>query len=87
MKFEWDPKKARANFHKHGVSFADAISVLFDELAITIEDIDHDEQRFVTLGTDAFGRILIVVYSYREDRIRLISARKATPNEREQHER
>jgi uncharacterized DUF497 family protein len=87
MEFEWDPKKARANFRKHGVSFADAVSVLSDELAITIEDIEHDEQRFVTLGTDAFGRLLIVVYSYREDRIRLVSARKAAPSEREQYER
>jgi len=87
MEFEWDPKKARANFRKHGVSFADAVSVLTDELAITIEDIEHDEQRFVTLGTDAFGRLLIVVYSYREDRIRFVSARKATPSEQEQYER
>lgn len=71
----------------HGVSFADAVVVLSDELAITIEDSSHDEQRFVTLGMDALGRILVVVYTYHGDRIRLISARKATASEREQYER
>jgi uncharacterized protein len=87
MEIEWDPKKAAANVRKHGVSFADAATVLSDDLAITIEDPRHSEQRFVTIGTDALGRILVVVYTYRGDKIRLISARDATSNERERYER
>ncbi len=86
MEIEWDPKKAKANARTHGVSFADAVMVLSDDLAITIEDPRHSEQRFVTIGSDALGRILVVVYTYRGDRIRLISAREATPNERGRYE-
>jgi uncharacterized DUF497 family protein len=84
---EWDPKKAKANARKHGVSFADAATVLSDDFAITIEDSRHSEQRFVTIGSDALGRVLVVVYTYREDKIRLISARDATPTERTRYER
>jgi uncharacterized DUF497 family protein len=51
MEIEWDPKKAKTNIRKHGVSFADAVLVLSDELAITIEDPRHAEQRFVTIGS------------------------------------
>ncbi len=87
METEWDPKKAKASARKHGVSFADAVVVLSDDLAITIEETGHSEQRFVTIGSDALGRILVVVYTYRGDRIRLISAREATPNERGRYER
>ena len=87
MHVEWDESKRKANLRKHGVEFADAVSILDDPCAVTIEDRDHDEQRFITLGMDAFGRLLVVVYAYREpDAIRLISARQAEPHERRQYE-
>lgn len=82
MRFEWDNKKAAKNLRKHGVDFADAATVFYDEMAVTIRDEVTEEERFVTLGMDALGRILVVVYSWRSDRIRIISARKATPGER-----
>lgn len=82
MEFEFDPEKARSNQRKHGVSFAHAEQALRDESALTIEDPDAlGEQRFVTLGMDALGRILVVCHTQREERTRLISARKASPNE------
>ncbi len=86
MEYEWDPRKAVANLKKHGVDFAEAISVLSDDLALTIEESHSDADRFVTMGTDLLGRILVVVYTMREEKIRLISARKATPRERKQYE-
>lgn len=87
MEFEWDARKAVANLHKHGVDFADAGTMLHDEQAITILDEGSDEEdRFVTLGTDALGRVLVVVYTWRGDRPRLVSARKATAGERRQYE-
>ena len=87
MTIEFDPDKARANLKKHGVSFAHAEQALRDPMALTIEDPDaEDEQRFVTLGSDALGRILVVVHTKRGERTRLISARKASPGEaREYH--
>ena len=87
MELEWDPRKAIANRRKHGVDFADAGTVLHDEQAITIRDESSDaEDRFVTLGMDALGRVLVVVYTWRGDRARLMSARKATPRERRHYE-
>jgi uncharacterized DUF497 family protein len=85
VEFEWDAGKAQANWRKHGVDFVDATMVLYDERALTLPDPAPDEERFVTLGLDAFGRILVVVYTWRDDRIRLISARKATARERQQY--
>ena len=82
--FEWDRRKATLNLLKHGVDFADAATALHDDRALTIRDCGSDEDRFVTLGMDALGRVLVVVFTYREDRIRLISARKAVPGERRQ---
>jgi uncharacterized DUF497 family protein len=82
MEFEWDPHKAVANTKKHGVDLADAVSVLYDRLAITLPDDHADEERFITVGSDALGRILVVAYTWRGERIRLISARKATRTER-----
>jgi len=81
--YEWDDRKAWTNLRDHGVDFADAVSVLEDPRALTIED-DHDadEDRFVTMGSDLLGRTLVVVYTWRAERIRLISARRATPRER-----
>ena len=87
MEFEWDPSKATANLRKHGIDLADAGTVLHDEQAITIADADSDdEDRFITLGMAALGRVLVVVYTWRENRPRLISARKATLRERRQYE-
>ena len=83
---EFDPAKARANLRKHRVSFADAEQALRDPQAVTIEDPDAEgEQRFVTLGADSLGRILVVVYAFRGDRVRLISARKASKGEARQY--
>ena len=86
MVYQWNRYKAAANIHKHGIDFADAISVFSDDLAITISDERFDEERFVTIGMDAFARILVVVYTWRGDEIRLISARKANRQERQQYE-
>jgi uncharacterized protein len=82
MEVEFDPAKAAANLKKHRVSFAHAEQSLRDPLAVTIEDPGaSDEARFVTLGADALGRILIVVHTPREERTRIISARRASPSE------
>src|SRR5258705_13606418 len=67
--------------------FADAATVLHDDYAITIPEEGADEERFVTTGMDALGRVLVVVYTWRESRVRIISARAATPRERRQYER
>ncbi|MCC6858530.1 MAG: BrnT family toxin [Bryobacterales bacterium] len=89
MGFEWDEaSKAGTNFRKHGVRMPEAIPVFDDPYAITITDdeSDPDEQRFVTMGMGAMGRLLVVVYSWRGDNIRIISARPAEAHEREQYE-
>ncbi|MDB9527199.1 BrnT family toxin [Oscillatoria sp. CS-180] len=86
MVYPWNRDKAATNLRKHGVDFADAVSVFSDDLAITIPDERFDEERFVTIGLDAFGRVLVVVYTLRGDEIRVISARKATQKERRQYE-
>jgi uncharacterized protein len=79
--FEWDPRKAAANVRKHGIQFADAVGVLEDAHAITIRDHAHDKERWVTIGMDALARVLTVVYTWRGNTVRIISARPATPNE------
>jgi len=82
MDIIWDPAKAKANLRKHGVRFSDAEAVFFDALALTTEDIDAEgENRFVTIGQDSTNRILVLVYTYRDDDIRLISASTAIRNE------
>ena len=86
MKYQWDKTKAASNLQKHGIEFADAVSVFSDELAITIPDNRFDEERFVTIGTDVFGRILVIVFTWRSEDIRLISARLAERRERKQYE-
>jgi uncharacterized DUF497 family protein len=86
MEFEWDPKKAVANLRKHGVDFADASGVLFDDFALTIPDEHSEEERFVTIGADPLNRILVVVYTWRGATIRIISARKADAKERRDYE-
>ena len=86
MDYEWDINKAKLNLQKHGVDFADATAVFSDDYALTILDDDPDEERLVTIGLDALGRILVVVYTWRGKRIRIISARKAESHERKQYE-
>ena len=87
MDYQWDSHKAETNLRKHGVDFADAVTVLTDDYALTIEDEPVDgERRFVTVGRDALGRVLLVVYTWRGESIRIISARKATSRERTQYE-
>ena len=83
---EWDPAKAAENLEKHGIDFADAATVLSDEMALTIRDDHPTEERQVTLGMDALGRVLTVVYTWREDRVRLISARRASRSEKRRYE-
>ncbi len=78
-------RKTLENRKKHRISFADAVEVFLDEYAITIEDGSSQEQRHLTIGLDALGRILVVIYSWRGDNIRIISARKATARERAQY--
>jgi len=83
----WDPEKARANLKKHGVRLSDAEAVLSDPWAITVEDDTAEgERRFVSIGADVVGRLLVVVHCYRGDDIRLISARLANRHERKQYE-
>jgi hypothetical protein len=84
---EWDEDKAASNIQKHGVDFADAVGVFEDPLAFSMPDDDPDEDRFIGLGTDTLGRLLVVVYTFRGEKIRIISARRATPSERRTYER
>ena len=86
MDYQWDPNKAKSNLKKHGVRFADAVSVFEDENAITLEDEHESENRFITIGRDILLRILVVVYTFRGHIIRIISARKATARERKIYE-
>lgn len=89
IRFEWDPKKAKSNEKKHGVSFEEAQSVFFDEQALLLEDPQplHEEERFVLLGISAALRLLVVVHALRDrDVIRIISARKATRLETGEYE-
>jgi uncharacterized protein len=86
MAYQWDTDKATANLRKHGIDFADAVSVFTDDLAVTASEERFDEERFITIGIDALGRVLVVVYTWRGNEIRLISARKATRSERKQYE-
>jgi len=91
--FEWDPAKAKTNRRKHGVSFEHAAGLFLDPAAISEPDDEHGEaeERWVTIGRDSRGRILVIVHTFRESsargrRIRIISARKATKREVRQYE-
>ena len=86
MAYQWNREKAATNLRKHGIDFADAVSVFADDLAITITDDRFDEERFVIIGMDAMGRVLVVVFTLRDDEIRLISALQSTRTERRQYE-
>lgn len=87
FRIQYDKAKSIANQQKHkGVSLADAESVFYDEAALTIQDNDHDEERWVIMGTGTKGRVLVVVYTYRDPNfVRIISARLASKNERHQY--
>ena len=86
MDFEWDPIKAQANRRKHKVDFADVTGVFDDPLALTRAFAYPGELRYVTIGMDTLGQTVVVVYTWRDERIRLISARRATPRERRAYE-
>jgi uncharacterized protein len=86
MDYEWDLAKAADNHRKHRADFADAVTVFGDPLAITVPDDRHGEDRFVTIGLEAQGQLLVVVYTWRGQTIRIISARRAGRGERQQYE-
>jgi hypothetical protein len=83
MEFEWDPEKARSNLEKHGVTFEEATDVFNDELSSTTEDPDHSdaENRFLIFGVSGLQNHLVVSFTERGDRIRIISARRMTRRE------
>ena len=88
MDYEWDPEKTTQNLRTHGVHLSYGADVLEDVYALTREDASaQGEQRWVSVGMDGLGRVLTVVYTYRGERIRLLSARRATKREREYYER
>jgi hypothetical protein len=87
VNYEWDESKARANLRDHSIDFADAATVFDDDLALTVPDDTTPEERCDTLGMDAMGRLLVVVYTWRGDRIRIISARKATKTEHRNYDK
>lgn len=89
MEFEWDPNKDQGNQEKHGISFEEAATAFDDELQITIPDPDHSigEFRYLTMGFTTSGRLVVVSHTEDEDdRIRMISARNATTQERRTYE-
>lgn len=88
MDFEWDDEKAELNQRKHGVSFAEAMTVFGDPLSLTGYDPDHsdDEDRYLTMGSSAEGRLLLVSHTDRGAKVRIISARPASRRERKDYE-
>ena len=88
LRFEWDAAKDALNREKHGVSFEEASTVFSDPLSITVDDPDHStgEFRFATLGVSVHNRLIVVIHTDRDETIRLISARIATPRERRNYE-
>ena len=88
MSANFDPNKDAANIKKHGVSLSEGDGVLNDPLALTVEDDSAEgEQRFVTIGTNVFGSLIVVVHTPRSDGARTISVRKADPKERRNYEK
>ena len=88
MEFEWDTNKAAKNNKKHGVSFNEAATVFGDPLSTTFPDPDHSiqESRFIIMGLSRLGRVLVVAHTYKKNRVRIISARKAIRHERKYYE-
>jgi uncharacterized DUF497 family protein len=89
MQFEWNPEKARLNRRKHKVPFEEAVTVFYDPLSATFDDAEHSvgEQRLITVGYSAQGRLLVVSHTERGEVLRIISARRATAHERKKHEK
>ena len=88
LEFEWDQEKARINLEKHRVSFEEGATIFHDLLVATMSDPDHsdDEQRYIAIGQSVTGRILVVSYTERQDKTRIINCRRATPRERKAYE-
>ena len=88
LHFEWDENKATANYQKHGISFDEAKTVFNDPFSITIADPKHslNEERYIDIGLSVRVRVLVVVYTERESKIRIISCRQATTRERKTYE-
>ena len=88
MQFEWDPKKARENVLKHRVAFEEAMTVFRDPLARIHDDPDHSvrESREIIIGTSTAGRLILVSFTERGERVRIINARHAEPSERYDYE-
>lgn len=88
LRFEWNGRKAQLNKRRHGITFEEASTIFGDALSLTIPDPAHSigEERFITIGTSIKGRLIVVVHTDRYDIIRIISARKATKNEKKQYE-
>jgi uncharacterized DUF497 family protein len=88
MKFQWDPRKAKLNVAKHGVSFEEATTAFRDRLSATATDPDHseDEKRFITFGVSSKGRLLQISHTELGELIRIINARLATRQERKIYE-
>jgi uncharacterized DUF497 family protein len=89
MKFEWNTEKAKRNQKKHGVSFSEALTVFKDSLSLTYPDTDHsvDEDRFLLIGLSSSDNVLVISHTFRNDVVRIISARKATNKERSFYEK
>lgn len=88
MEFEWNQNKAELNLEKHDVSFQEAATVFNDPLSFTFPDPDHSigESRYVIIGISRFGQLLVVAHTERGEKVRIISARKATRQERKFYE-
>jgi uncharacterized protein len=89
MQFEWDPRKAKENFRKHGVSFDEAVTAFYDPFSATFDDPDHSVggQRFITVGYSSNPRLLVISHTERGKNTRIINARPATTHERNNHEK
>jgi len=89
MEFEWNTQKAADNLRKHAVSFEEAVTIFHDVLSYTYYDREHshDEQRYVTIGVSAQGRLLVVAHTIKGEQIRIISARAATRREKTAYEK
>ncbi|MCC5641577.1 BrnT family toxin [Nostoc sp. CHAB 5824] len=88
MEFEWNPDKAALNLEKHGISFPEAATVFNDPLSVTFPDLDHSigESRYMIIGVSRFGQLLVVAHIDRGEKVRIISARKATHQEKKFYE-
>ena len=88
MEFEWNPDKAALNFEKHGISFQEAATVFNDNLSVTFPDLAHSiaESRYVIIGVSRFGQLLVIAHTDQGEKVRIISARKATLQEKRFYE-